>query len=155
LSAHCYAGTLYTGFLSLELNICSHSCLEVLGVIPVRLIRMVICVKEPNVAFVMWDLVAYRSKVPSCDHKGLLSCAYIGLTRTFEQQHRGELFLAFGVLILLVPPNYGVGLDGSSNTDWWWTHNSRYYHLLQQARNSSRLENAKEIPVPGICASER
>ncbi|CAK9249785.1 unnamed protein product [Sphagnum jensenii] len=143
------------GFLSLELNICSHSCLEVLGVIPVRLCRMVICVKEPNAAFVMWDLVAYRSKVPSCDHKGLLSCAYIGLIRTFEQQHRGELFLAFGVLILLVPPNYGVGLDGSSNTDWWWTHNSRYYHLLQQARNSSRLENAKEIPVPGICASER
>ncbi len=79
--------------------------------IPVRLCRMVICVKEPNVAFVMWDLVAYRSKVPSCDHKGLLSCAYIGLIRTFEQQHRGELFLAFGVLILLVPPNYGVGLD--------------------------------------------
>ncbi len=60
--------------------------------IPVRLCRMVICVNEPNVAFVMRDLVAYRSKVPSCDHKGLLSCAYIGLIRTFEQQHRGELF---------------------------------------------------------------
>ncbi len=124
-------------------------------VISVRLCRMVICVNEPNVAFVMRDLVSYRSKVPSCDHKGLLSCAYIGLIRTFEQQHRGELFLAFGVLTLLLPPNNGVCLDGSSNTHWWWTHNSRYYHLLQQARNSSRLENAKEIPGTGICASER